>query len=295
MGVYDRPYYRDESGPGFSFSGWPLVGQLIALNVIVFFANVILRRASGEFLLLEYLAVDTDIWFKPWLWWRLLTYGFVHDPHGIAHILFNMIGLYFFGTSVESQHGRREMLALYLAAMIVAGAAWLLIENVDGAANGTGRLLGASGAVIALMVVYVYHNPQATIMVFGVFPVVAWVFGLVYVLADLYGALQPERGPVAYVAHLGGAAFGWLYCRRGWQLGRYLPLDEASRRRWRPSRWLRRRPNVRLHDPERAERNLSDEVDRILTKISESGEASLTKAERKTLEDASRRYQQRRR
>ena len=54
------------------------------------------------------------------------------------------------------------------------------------------------------------------------------------------------------------------------------------------------RPKLRIHDPEEEARDLSKKVDQILEKISQQGEASLTKQERKTLEEASRRYQRRR-
>jgi hypothetical protein len=57
---------------------------------------------------------------------------------------------------------------------------------------------------------------------------------------------------------------------------------------------FRLRPRLRIHDPEEASRDLNDQVDAILEKISQQGEASLTKKERRTLEDASKRYQRRR-
>jgi hypothetical protein len=86
---------------------------------------------------------------------------------------------------------------------------------------------------------------------------------------------------------LAGAAFAVVYYYTGWNLGRWLP----SRFSWKA---LKPRPKLRVHEPDREE-SFSDQVDRILEKISREGEASLTAQERHLLEDASRRYQQRRR
>jgi hypothetical protein len=86
---------------------------------------------------------------------------------------------------------------------------------------------------------------------------------------------------------LGGAVFGFIYYRTGLNLGRLIP----RRLSMGAFRW---RPKLRIHDPEEAGKDLNQQVDRILEKISRQGEASLTKSERRTLEEASRRYQRRR-
>ncbi len=80
------------------------------------------------------------------------------------------------------------------------------------------------------------------------------------------------------------ASLAFIYYRTGWNLGKMIP-----------SRWPRmKRPKLKIHDPEAEERQLARQVDAILEKISRDGEASLTKQERRILEQASRRYQRRR-
>jgi hypothetical protein len=113
-----------------------------------------------------------------------------------------------------------------------------------------------------------------------------------FVLYDLYSAVvQPENvsgeNNVAYTAHLAGAAFAFLYYRQRWNFGRLTSKF--------PSRaLLRRKPRLKVHEPsEREETPLQERVDAILEKIHREGEASLTREERRTLEDASRRYQRR--
>ena len=112
---------------------------------------------------------------------------------------------------------------------------------------------------------------------------------------DLMGFTREEGSQVAHSAHLAGAAFAFIYFRSGLNLGRLLPASSGGRRPGLFGRLFRSRPRLRLHDPEEKQRRLSAEVDRILEKIHQHGEASLTDAERRTLKEASRRYQQKRR
>ena len=97
-----------------------------------------------------------------------------------------------------------------------------------------------------------------------------------------------ESGQIAYTVHLSGAAFAFLYHRLNWNLGRLIP----GKLSWRS---FKRRPRLRLHAPAEEDEDLNAEVDRILAKISQQGESSLTRKERRTLQSASRRFQQKRR
>jgi len=123
-----------------------------------------------------------------------------------------------------------------------------------------------------------------------VIPVPAWLFAMFIVFSDLSGVIsradQPGMPRVAYTAHLAGAAFAFAYARSGWHLGSILPRGWSLQK-------LKLRPKLKIHDPTE-EPNLSQQVDAILAKISREGEASLSDQERKTLQEASRRYQRRR-
>jgi len=113
------------------------------------------------------------------------------------------------------------------------------------------------------------------------------------VVSDVFGAMQPagtRAAQIAFTAHLGGTAFAFLYFYYGWSLTR---LTSG----WPSLTRLRRRPRLRVHtpDPPKGEDSeLSQEVDRILEKIHREGEASLSRKERRTLENASRQYQKKR-
>jgi membrane associated rhomboid family serine protease len=278
MGIQDRTYYRGDEG-GAWLGNRSMVVNLILLNVAVFAAQLLLGFAFTKALSLQ-----SSLFQEPWHVYQLLTYGFVHDPDKIMHILGNMFFLWMFGTDLEQIYGRAELLRLYLATIFVAGLVWVGVAAFN--QGGPSELLGASGGVMGLMILFVLHFPRRLFYIWGIIPLPAWGLGAIYVAMDLFGAAHPTDN-VAHVAHLSGVAFGFLYYRAGWNLGRMIPRRLSTA-------MFRLRPRLRIHDPEEASRDLNDQVDAILEKISQQGEASLTKKERRTLEDASKRYQRRR-
>ena len=277
MGIYDRDYYQGEERSNW-FAGRSMVVNLILLNVAIFIADLLVDQKISETLSLK-----SDLFEKPWQFWQLLTYGFVHDPNDLRHILFNMFGLWLFGSDVETIYGRAEFLRLYLVTIVLAGFAWVLSTV---AAGNPGVLLGASGGVMGMMMLFVMHFPRRLFYIWGILPLPAWALAVIYVFFDLMGAAHSTDN-VAHVAHLAGAAFGFIYYRAHLNLGRLIP----RRLSFRSLRW---RPKLRVHDPDRDAPDLNQQVDQILEKISRQGESSLTKSERRTLEEASRRYQRRR-
>ena len=175
-----------------------------------------------------------------------------------------------------------EFLRIYLTAIVLAGLAWVVFAT----AVGSPPLVGASGGVMALMILFVFHFPRRIFYIWGILPLPAWALGVMYVVFDLFGVAN-QGGQVAHVAHLAGAAFGFIYFQTGMNLGRMIPRRLSTS-------MFRLRPRLRVHDPTHESRDLNQKVDEILEKISREGEASLTKQERRTLEEASRRYQRRR-
>ncbi len=288
MGIYDRDYYRQEP-TGFQVRApGTIVGTLILINVVVFLANAFAHVGFADRLgnnpLNYILSAHGDTLTKPWMWWQFLTYGFVHAPNNLWHIAGNMLGLFFLGRSIEQRYGRKEFLRLYLTILIFGSIVWSL-GNLDGGPNSL--LMGASGAVVGIVVLFALNYPKQTLLLFFVLPVPAWLVGVLVVVADLFGAMGRENtSNIAFVVHLAGAAFAFLYFRFGWNLTR---LTEG-RFSWLK---LRRRPRLKVHDPDRAEKNMNTEVDRILAKIHREGEDSLTRKERRTLENASQEYKRR--
>lgn len=287
MGLYDRDYIRDEAQPGFRLGARSMVVNLIIINSVVFLVDFFFFERHS---LSEFLEVKADLLRKPWNCWQLLTAGFVHDPRDVWHIVFNMWGLYLFGADVEDKYGSKEFLRVYLTMIVFASLVWVLATNAMHPVEAGDRppvMCGASGAVVGISVLFALHFPRRMLLLMGVLPMPAWLLVTLFVAGDIYGVGQ-TRDNVAHTAHLGGAAFAALYYFSGLNLGRLIPTSLSLR-------GLRPRPKLRVHEPESREENLTSQVDRILEKISREGESSLSAKERQILEDASRRYQQRRR
>lgn len=281
MGIYDRNYYREESDLDLS-PNWDqrsAVSTLIIINVVVFVANMVLSEnpvgtyqgAVNEFFMLA----GEDLQ-RPYLWWHTLTYGFCHDVQNIFHLLFNMLGLYFLGRSVEGRYGRTEFYRIYLISMVICGVLWLLRQQAFGT---NGRLLGASGAVLCIEMLFVFNFPTARVILM-VFPVPAWVMGILLVLMNFSNS--PSTG-VATDVHLTGILCATAYFFLGLNF-RFLGDVQGS---WR--RWLRRHagPKLKIHN-ESSVGHDADEADRILAKIHEKGQDSLSSKEKKFLEKYSR-------
>lgn len=282
MGIYDRAYLQEEERGGGWAPGRSMVMILIIINVAIWLAQMIFGR---EFI--DTLSLKSDLLSRPWQAWQLVTYGFAHFDAG--HILFNMLGLFFFGRELEGIYGRFEFLRIYLVAIVLAGLAWAVLALFD---RQSAELVGASGGVMAVVMLWVLHFPQRLVYIWGVIPVKAWLLGTIFIVSDLLGLMNQRAGgdgpQVANVAHLAGVGFAFLYFRTKMNLGRLIPSRLSD---LKPKLF---RPKLRIHDPDKEASDLNQQVDAILEKISREGEASLTKKERKTLEEASRRYQRRR-
>ncbi len=206
------------------------------------------------------------------------------------HIVFNMYFLWMFGRLVEPIYGSREFLAFYLTAIVVSGFCFL---GVRGVGQIDAELIGASGAVMAVVFLAAMHYPREKVYVMFVIPLEFRWLAVLYALGDLFGFVRAE-GNIAHVAHLGGAAFGVAYKYYGWRM---YGIWNRLRGGIRLPR-LRSRPKVRLYKPSgssygTSRRDLDSQVDRILDKISKQGEASLTDDERELLKQASRKYKKR--
>lgn len=293
MGLEDREYLKNE-GYGSSFgyspggSGQSVCKLLIIINVAVYF----LQMFSDGFVE-KWLAMKTDAVLSGQIW-RLLTYGFCHDVQQLFHILFNMLFLWWFGPRLESIYGTREFVVFYLTSIVAAALAYAGIDQFTG---NEARMIGASGGVMAVVALYACHFPRQIIYLFFVIPIeLRWLAGLlaIFALHPILLELQgyPTVDNVAHPAHLGGMIFGYLYWKKSLRLDGFV----AGLTKW----WKVKKSGFKVvggepaSKPDRRIQKLEADVDRILDKINREGEASLTRAERKTLEKASRELRNRR-
>lgn len=297
MGIYDRDYYREPSRRRRSIlPNWSMITYIIVINVILFFANGFLLTSDNKEWLTRFLLLDSSTIRHPLYYWKFLTYGFVHDPRGIQHILFNMLGLFFLGGEVERRLGSREFLRFYLATIIFGGIVWSIcnINTVSGC-------LGASGGVVGVCILFALMFPHRTLYFFGVVPIPAWAFAILIVVMDVAGAIGIGHQRVAYAVHIAGAFFAFMYDSYRWNFGRM--FDSIKKRLTggfrRPNSSNRssssKKPELNLFKPDNEEDKMSKQVDEVLKKYSRVGESGLTAKEREILKKASNHYQKKHR
>ncbi len=173
---------------------------LIAANVLAFTASMVYPNLKA------YMAMNPMAVLSGYVW-QPVTYMFAHAS--ITHLLVNMIGLFFFGTAVERSMGSKEFLLFYFLTGTLAGLASLGIYIATGAWYTT--LLGASGALFAVLLAFAIVNPEARIFIYGILPIRAPVMVVGYAAIEVASQLFSFRSSVAHLTHLAGFLWAWLY------------------------------------------------------------------------------------
>lgn len=231
------------------------------------------------------LALKPDVLKKPWNIWQFLTHGFAHasidSKLSFYHVAFNMVTLFFLGRPVEKRYGRHEFLRFYLLAIVVSGLGWMIAQWITGEANS--RVVGASGAVSAVVALFIMNFWNESIQVFGVIRMKAWILGAVLIFLDLLRAFDPSNS-VAWQAHLVGMAFGAAYFQFKWNFN-WMKFDRLSE-------LTKSKPKLKVHNPGASGDDLREQGDRILEKIQREGRSSLTSKEERILKKYSKRIQE---
>lgn len=185
---------------GFGASLPPVVKNLIIANVVVFLAQFVFEQQGYP---LEPLFALWALRSGLFQVWQLVTHMFMHG--GIWHIVFNMFGLWMFGSVLENHWGSKRFFQFYIICGLIAGIAHLLFTN-------TGYAIGASGAIMGVFAGFAYLFPETPLYIYFIpIPIKAkWAMpGLI--LVDVFSAVSPKTGDnVAHWAHIGGAVAGLL-------------------------------------------------------------------------------------
>ena len=237
----------------------PYVRILLFANIGVFFL-----QNTTEWITTAMIFVPRLILVRPW---TIITYMFLHG--GMMHLVFNMLGLFFFGPRVEERLGSRNFLTLYL----ISGISGALLSLIMGP---SAAVLGASAAVFGVGLAFAYFWPDAPIYIWGVIPIPARILVIITTVLSLWSGLGGVRSNVAHFAHLGGYAGAYLYLK--W-LDRKRQDFRKKATSAAPVRELKftKRPEVDLKKVHEVNR---EEVNRILDKISAHGMSALTPQER---------------
>ena len=256
------------------------------------------RQDERKMRLLEsFLHFSTQRGFLRVEFWRLIGFQFLHAS--FPHLLFNMIGLYFFGPMIERYLGGKRYLAFYLLCGIF-GALMYCLLNVGGwittmfAASNvqipgllfnspSTPLIGASAGVFGVLMAGAFLAPNATVLLFFILPMRLATLAYAVAIIALINVIFGGSNAGGEAGHLGGAIAGFYFIRHPHHLhgffdfmGRIDPTSHHYRgkaRRFGRGGGKTDRPDI----------------DRILDKISDRGLHSLTDKEKRLLRDASKR------
>jgi len=294
MAIDNRDWYRDDNRDRHSDgtrnrrapSPWPVTKALLITNIACYVLMFICREAGWD-------PIHGGLGMKPedvigsfWIW-QVFTSMFLHDPDTPLHLLLNMMVLWLFGRYVEQRLGSRTFLRFYFLAGLAAGLAYVIFGFLS--MRGT-PAVGASGAIMGILVYFTMLNPNLVVNLFFFIPMrMIWVTTLFVGLDLYYFVFSPGANGVANSAHLGGALFGFLYYRYGHRVDRFFTRIEVKaqvnaevKAAERASRKPRPKREVELDRPQ-------EEVNRLLDVITAKGMDGLTEEEKKFLHDASRR------
>ena len=293
MGLYDRDYAQESSRGRFGNApqmrmGFPqitpMVKKLLIINVSVFFVGIIFFDkqigvlGGGQIIPVNFL----EKWFAVFPYslvavlqfWRLITYQFLHG--GMMHILFNMLGLFFLGPTLERHWGSKRFLLFYLGCGAVGGMFYLLLVGIGWLV--VGPMIGASGAILGMLAACAILFPHFVVL-FLFFPVPIRVAAIILIVMYSANLILQGHNAGGDAAHLAGMAAGALYVfSTSWRAGLKMKI-KTSKNEHRVS----------------FQHELHEELDRILEKVHSSGMHSLTGKEKKILKQATEAEQRRNR
>ncbi len=284
--------------------------MLIAINLIVFvilaFIKVIYYFSQGD---AGVTAFDKDIfqWValpasldtfitRPW---TLITHMFVHSTESVWHILANMLWLWAFGYILQDLTGNRKLIPIFLygafAGALAYGAAFNLITPLK-AALPYSFACGASAGIMGIAIATTTIAPGYRIfpMLNGGIPL--WIVTVLYLIIDL--ATIPYNNPGGHIAHIAGAAMGFLFVRmfqggRDWSnwmnsffdwVNDLFNPDKPKKGKVVKSQLFYK---AKVQPFTKTPLVTQQKVDEILEKIHQKGFASLTEDEKEVLKRAS--------
>ncbi len=268
----------------------PVTKWLLILNIGIFVLDLFGRNPGDRYgWFNENFCFTVHSAFREFRIWELVTFQFLHADFG--HVLFNSIGIYFFGPFVERYWGARPFLTFYLVCGVAGALFYTLLWLVRLIPQPDIPLVGASAGVFGFFAaVYVIAPAMRVQLLFP--PISLTMRQLAIALAAIaagtivLGYLFPSSGlnNGGEAGHLGGAIAGFIMMKFPWLLGRG---ERPGRKVIRPKEFTGPMPS-KLRPRSHIDPNAATEVDRILDKVGREGIGSLTEKERKVLERASR-------
>jgi len=285
-----------------SFRKGSALTKLIYINLGVFLAVKIIfviyflltpdlpinKSDYFESIYLGYLMVPSDFILLLHRPWTLVTYMFLHFR--FLHILFNILVLFWFGRIFLHYLNPKQLLTTYIIGGLAGAILYLVFYNVF-PGLGDGQVLGASAAVMAIVISISFYIPNNEVYIPIVGNVRLKYIAIVYVVLDII-MIGSDDNAGGHIAHLGGAFYGYLFAmqlRQGKDIGKGFSriFDSiAGLFSRKPKMKVSYKSNARgMNDLDynKAKLESQKEIDKILDKIAQSGYDSLTKKEKETL------------
>lgn len=134
---------------------------------------------------------------------RMLSSGFLHVD--MMHLIFNMLTLWFFAPVVLNWLGNFSFVLVYFGSLIFGSLLTMFFHKNDYSY----RAVGASGAVTGVLYSAILLQPDMMLGIFGIIPIPAYLFGILYLLYSIYG-MKAKNDNIGHTAHFGGAIGGYL-------------------------------------------------------------------------------------
>jgi len=274
--------------------------RLVFINVFVFIAlkiiGVIFTLFNINTLdLIVFLGVPSHVPLLLNRLWTLITYMFVHE--GFLHLLFNMLWLYWFGQIFLQYFSGRSLGSLYVLGGLAGALLYVVAFNtipyyMD---MGRGWMIGASAAVMAIVMGAAFYRPDVQLHLFLLGPVkIVYIAIFAFVLDFL--SLGNPTNPGGHVAHIGGALLGYLFAVQ-YKKGNDITHWMSKWIDWFAGLFKRRQKKSKLKveytrnetdwEYNKRKRTEQEEIDAILDKLKQSGYSNLSSDEKKKLFDAS--------
>lgn len=189
-----NPYFRTP----------PVVKNLIIANVLIWLAMFLIPKFDIYASTYGQLFWIGSPLYHPY---QFVTYMFLHG--GLSHLLFNMFALWMFGRTLEYELGSNRFIVYYMvcgigAALLQMMVAWFTHEY-------SFSLIGASGAVMGLLLAFGVMHPNEQIFIIPIpVPIKAKWFVIGYAVLEIFQGWGGFDAGVAHFAHVGGMLWGWL-------------------------------------------------------------------------------------
>ncbi len=274
----------------FQYKIGGIANKMIYWNVGAFLVSIIFfyQFKLGFFAYPDWLAVSSEpsaVLTKPW---TLLSYAFLH--YGFMHLFFNMMVLNFASRLFLTFFTQKQYIGVYLLSAIFAGLCFVLSFYI---LHKSSSMVGASAAIMALLVATTTYQPLMNIRLLLIGNVKLWHITAVLLILDLLQIQIDNTG--GHIAHLSGAFFGYIYIKllqSGTDLSRIVSsfieffVSLFNKKKSTPFKRVHvnpKKPTIRKESKIVAKDKTQQQIDEILDKISKSGYDSLTAEEKEFL------------